>query len=231
MLNVKKTLTKILTAINAPIIFKVASRSITQNAGSKDYWTLTDSMEAKTGYTRVPIAYGTTDGALAVLCTRMNGDAVEVQTFNYAGSQKTATIICLYIWIRDDLFGGGYFLKVFSRLAERRWEYAEYKENSHKNNVCGECSAHGFIGNNECWQNGGESRKYFCTNSKRLHVHMLVVISHIRLGFSNLHIRTAERKFKHLDNNNKRNRYRYSDCIRTLCKDTVTISERGCSYA
>ena len=111
MLNVKKTLSKILTAINAPIIFKVASRSITQNAGSKDYWTLTDHMEAKTGYTRVPIAYGTSNGALAVLCTRMNGDAVEVQTFNYAGSQTTATIICLYIWIRDDLFGGGVLLK------------------------------------------------------------------------------------------------------------------------
>lgn len=107
MLNVKKTLSKILTAINAPIIFKVASRSITQSAVSKDYWTLTDDMEAKTGYTRVPIAYGTSDDSLAVLCTRRNGDKVEVQTYNYAGSQTTATITCLYIWIRDDLFWGG----------------------------------------------------------------------------------------------------------------------------
>ena len=132
MLNVKKLLTKILIAIKAPILFKVNTRTITQNAGTKDYWTMPDTFNDITGYTKFAIAIGTSNGALCTLCTRLNSNRVEVQTFNYAGSQQSATLSCLYLWIKND-FMGGYSITGLLPTIERWWRYVRHQETAHEN--------------------------------------------------------------------------------------------------
>lgn len=103
-----KTVYELLAKIaRPPFLFKVSTRSITQSGGTKDYWTLPDTMEPISGYTRIPILYGTTDGAVGVVGTVLSSNNVQAQTFNYAGTQKTVTIFCLFLWVRDDLIGGG----------------------------------------------------------------------------------------------------------------------------
>lgn len=92
---------------NTPYVWKLQARSITQNAGTKDYWTMPDTMLAKSGYTRVPIAYGTSNSSVCPVGTLLASDnTVKVQTYNYAGSSQTSTLYCLYLWLRDDLIVG-----------------------------------------------------------------------------------------------------------------------------
>ena len=94
---------KIETAIK-PYVWTTSTRTITQGAGTKDYWTMPDKMLAKSGHTRIPIAYVTSNGAIGLVgCTLTSDNDVRVQTYNYAGSSQSTTIVCLYIWLRDDL--------------------------------------------------------------------------------------------------------------------------------
>lgn len=126
--------------------------------------------------------------------------------------------------------GGGYFISRILSTTERWWRYVKQQKGINKSVETAGYTTQGCISIKEHWKNGWKSCGYFCTNSKRVHVLMLVIVSDIRLGFSHLHINTNECKFKYLVGNNKRNRHRYSDCICTLCKDTVTL-ERGWSCA
>lgn len=105
MLDIKALLIKILVAIGRPpYVWKTSQRTISQGASTKDYWTMPDKMVAKSGYTRIPIAYVTSNGAVGLVGTTLTSDNdVRVQTFNYAGSSQSTTIVCLFLWLRDDL--------------------------------------------------------------------------------------------------------------------------------
>ena len=245
MLNVKKLLTKLLAKT---IVENSANNYITVGNfamcwGYKDIPNISQNAYA-TLTPAFPITFMAKPLVIPFFATGM-GSGRNMLMQAPAGSQSTTQGSIIVInngiaftlatngcgWVAIGFIGGGYFLKVFSRLAERRWEYAERKETPHENNVCDGHSTQGYIDNEEYWQNGRKQCVYFCANGKWLHVLMLAVISHIRLGFSNLHIRPVERKYKYLVGNNKWNRHRYSGCIRTLYKDPVTISERGWSCA
>ena len=88
-----------------PIKFKFVGRQVTQSGGVKDYWTMPDPMPPKLGHTRVPIAYGTTNGALCPVGTLLDtkDNSVKVQSYNYSSSSVTATLYCFYLWVRDDM--------------------------------------------------------------------------------------------------------------------------------
>lgn len=124
-----KTVYELLAKIaRPPFLFKVSIRSITQSGGTKDYWTLPDTMEPIRGYTRIPILYGTTDGSVGVVGTVLSSNSVQAQTFNYAGTQKTVTIFCLFLWVRDDLIGGGYcIVSLLCAISSfvRRWSHEQ----------------------------------------------------------------------------------------------------------
>lgn len=104
MLDVKKLLTKILVDIaKPPYVWRISSRAITQNSG-KNYWTMPETMDTKPGYTRIPIAYVTSNGNIGLLgSTLTSSNTVQVQTYNYASSSQSTTIVCLFLWVRDDL--------------------------------------------------------------------------------------------------------------------------------
>ena len=104
MLDVKKLLTKMLVQMaKPPYQWRLSQRTISQGSG-KNYWTMPDSMPAKAGYTRIPIAYVTSNGSIGLLgSTLTSSNAVQVQTYNYASSSQSTTIVCLFLWVRDDL--------------------------------------------------------------------------------------------------------------------------------
>lgn len=141
MLNVKKLLTKILSL--TPTFEYVGN----MNPIHWSSWTATDDgiIIADIGF----ITGGGT-GYYYVKDTTANLFVLKITTSNANGTQQTRCfpVIKGHTYKVDNYdrvngsalifnfykmkLGGGYFLKVFSRLAERRWEYAEYKENSHQ---------------------------------------------------------------------------------------------------
>lgn len=150
----------------------------------------------------------------------------EVRVWAYSNGVTTNQLLSTVTFI-----GGGYltskFYSIFSHL-ERWWEHVRLKGFVGESVETTGCTTQGCVSIKEHRQNGWQPCRYLCTICERLHIFVLDIFGIIRMGCGYLRFRANERKFKYLERNNKRNRHRYSDCIRTLCKNTVTL-ERGCS--
>lgn len=86
-----------------PLLRRSISRdSITQNPG-ENYWTLADTFAGKSGYSRKVLGLFSSDGSVVCTGWYLSNDQIVVRTFNLSSSQKTFTLTCEAMYIRDDL--------------------------------------------------------------------------------------------------------------------------------
>lgn len=143
MLNVKKTLTKVLGLFSGMVkIVAYNEEQLTWSSTGNPFGAIVKDITID-GYTPISFDWVTIGtGASFVYPSihtlgKNNGRdqlTLQLRMVNSSPSSVTQNKVNLNVtYVKTDLFGGGYFLKVssaLSRLAERRWEYAEYKENA-----------------------------------------------------------------------------------------------------
>ena len=136
MLNVKKTLTKLMN--NLPFL-AVESKSTGSFTIAANNTAETSLSVAKTGYTPLAVVGFNLQGSGVSFCTPyhiyLSGSSVYYAFRNYSNGQASVSSASFYVLYLK--LGGGYSLtalfNAFSRLAERRWEYAESEETEHEN--------------------------------------------------------------------------------------------------
>lgn len=136
MLNVKKILTKML---EKTIVEDILHNHIKIGSFAMCWGTATPTSINSQNAVTFPITFVSAPHGFATF----RGDAKGNTHNQICVKNETTTGMTVYYyeaggavkqfnWLAVGFIGGGYFLKVFSRLAERRWEHAEREETSHE---------------------------------------------------------------------------------------------------
>lgn len=238
MLNVKKTMTKILDFVEDILGFVENKES--NSIG--DYVDISGYNSVNKMYTFPSDGYvftynaANTSSVLTVVGGTDSGSTIAIGSINsgrdslYVRKGMKCYATGTFGAVRfNPINGGGYFLKVlFHRLAERWWEYAEHKETSHQNTE----SSTSYIDGSE--YSGNHSGRVIsmgkCAGSKRIHSDRGILY---RFNFLlNEEYNDQHKRFNHQPLREKLDKCFRIDLRQCASKHRiVAISERGWSCA